>query len=171
MPTSSLRAASGRKVCASLMFVLLCASGFAAAGDGTRAASSQQSGPALRNQDSRMKIQMTLDGVVIATATLDNNDSARDFAAMFPLHLTLKDYAATEKIADLPRALTTKGAPEAYTPSAGDISYFAPWGNLAIFYKDGHLSSGLVRLGRLDTGIDAVRRNGPTAVKLERVGP
>ncbi|MFA7944756.1 cyclophilin-like fold protein [Pseudomonas brenneri] len=118
-----------------------------------------------------MKIQMTLDGVVIATATLDNNDSARDFAAMFPLHLTLKDYAATEKIADLPRALTTKGAPEAYTPSAGDISYFAPWGNLAIFYKDGHLSSGLVRLGRLDTGIDAVRRNGPTAVKLERVGP
>ena len=171
MPTSSLRAASRRKVCASLMFALLCASGFAAAGDDTRAASSLPSGPALRKQDTRMKIQMTVDGTVIATATLDNNDSARDFAAMLPLNLTLKDYAATEKIADLPRKLSIKGASESYKPAAGDISYFAPWGNLAIFYKDGHLSSGLVRLGRLDSGLDAMRRNGPTAVRLERVRP
>lgn len=118
-----------------------------------------------------MKIQMTVNGAVIAMGTLDDNDSARDFAALLPLSLSLKDYAATEKIADLPMALSVKGAPPAYTPSAGDISYYAPWGNLAIFFKDGHLSSGLVRLGRLDSGLDIMRRAGPVSVRLEQVIP
>ena len=52
-----------------------------------------------------MKILMTLKGTVIASATLDDNESARHFAALLPLDLVLKDYAATEKIADLPGAL------------------------------------------------------------------
>lgn len=115
-----------------------------------------------------MKIQMTVDGAVIARATLDNNDSARDFAALLPLDISLKDYAATEKIADLPRKLSVKGAPDAYTPSAGDISYYAPWGNLAMFYRDGDFSSGLVRLARLDSGINAVQHLGSATVRIER---
>lgn len=118
-----------------------------------------------------MKIQMTENGTVIATATLDNNDSARDFAALLPLNLKLKDYASTEKIADLPRALSIQGAPGAYKPLAGDISFFAPWGNLAIFYRDGHLSSGLVRLGRVDSGLDALQRTGSGALRIELVNP
>ena len=154
MLTSSLRAEERRGVFAPLFLILLSASGFAAAVD-----------------DSRMKIQMTLNGAVIATATLDDNDSAKDFAALLPLDLPLKDYAATEKIADLPHKLSTKGAPEAYTPAAGDISFYAPWGNLAIFYKDGHLSAGLVRLGRLNSGLDVVRRLGPVTVRVERTRP
>jgi hypothetical protein len=118
-----------------------------------------------------MKIQLTVNGAVIATATLDDNESANDFAAMLPMKLALEDYASAEKIADLPRKLSTKGASAAYTPSAGDISFYAPWGNLAIFYEDGHLSSGLVRLGRLDSGVDAMRRPGPMSVQVERAVP
>jgi hypothetical protein len=116
-----------------------------------------------------MKIQMTVAGAVIATATLDDNASAKDFALLLPLDLSLKDYAATEKIAGLPRKLSINGAPDAYTPSAGDVSYYAPWGNLAIFYEDGHLSSGLVRLARLDFGIDAIRQTGSANVMLGRI--
>ena len=115
-----------------------------------------------------MKIQLTVNGAVIASATLDDNDSARDFAAMLPLNLPLKDYASTEKIAGLPRKLSTKGAPAAYTPNAGDVSFYAPWGNLAIFYRNGHHSSGLVRLGRLDSGIDAVGGLGQETVCVRR---
>jgi hypothetical protein len=84
------------------------------------------------------------------TARLDDSAAARDFAALLPLRLTLTDYASTEKIADLPRALSTEGAPAAITPVAGDLAYYAPWGNLAIFYRDGHHSPGLVRLGRIE---------------------
>lgn len=118
-----------------------------------------------------MKIQMSMDGIVIAMATLENHDSARHFAALLPLNLVLKDYAATEKVADLPAALPTKGAPAGYKPSAGDIAYYAPWGNLAIYYKDFDFSDGLIRLGRLDSGLAALRRPGPVAVRVERAAP
>lgn len=156
---------------AAWMLVLASTVGFDAAGQGTRTPASGSSNATPARQASTMKLQMTADGAVVATATLDNNDSARDFAALLPLNLTLKDYAATEKIADLPRALSLKGAPAAYTPLAGDLSFYAPWGNLAIFYKDGHLSSGLVRLGRIDSGLDAIRRTGAIAVRIELVRP
>jgi hypothetical protein len=118
-----------------------------------------------------LAIRITVDGDIVATGILDDNDSARDFAALLPLDLLLKDYASTEKIADLPSRLSMTGAPEAYTPSVGDISFYSPWGNLAIFYKDGQLSSGLVRLGRLDSGIDAVRRIGALAVRVVLAEP
>ena len=84
-----------------------------------------------------MNIQLSADGQVIATATLDSHDSARDLAALLPLRVVFTDYAATEKIADLPRALTVQGTPCACTPLAGDICYYAPWGNLAVFYQNG----------------------------------
>ena len=54
-----------------------------------------------------MKIRITIDGTLI-TATLENNVTARDFASLLPLTLTLKDYASTERISDLPRRLSTE---------------------------------------------------------------
>ncbi|MFQ2153093.1 cyclophilin-like fold protein [Aeromonas sanarellii] len=82
-----------------------------------------------------MNIKITIAGQII-TATLEESDSARDFVAMLPLTLPFEDYAETEKIAYLPRRLTTQGAPKGMDPDVGDISYYAPWGNLAIFYRD-----------------------------------
>ena len=118
-----------------------------------------------------MKILMTSQGTVVASATLDDNESARHFAALLPVELVLEDYAATEKIADLPSALPTSGAPPGYTPSAGDLSYYAPWGNLAIFHRGFAYSSGLIRLGRLETGLDAIREAGSLTVLLTRELP
>jgi hypothetical protein len=114
-----------------------------------------------------MKIRMDVEGTSI-TATLDDNDTARDFASLLPLTLTLRDYAATEKISDLPRKLSTQDAPAGTEASAGDIAYYAPWGNLALFYRDFEYSRGLVRLGTLDAGIEVLRRPGPLEVTIER---
>lgn len=86
------------------------------------------------------------------TARLEDNATARDFAALLLLELTLKDYASTEKVGDLPRKLSTEGAPAGVDPEVGDIAYYAPWGNLAIFYRDFDYSQGLVRLGRIESG-------------------
>ena len=113
-----------------------------------------------------MKIRMKFDGTPL-TATLDDTDTARDFAALLPLTLTLTDYASTEKVSDLPRKLSTKGAPPGTAASAGDISYYAPWGNLALFHRDFEYSSGLVKLGALHGGIEVLRRRGPLAVTIE----
>lgn len=84
----------------------------------------------------------------VVIATLADNDTARDFLSLLPLTLTLTDYGKTEKISDLPRKLTTKGSPSGSDASVSDIAYYAPWGNLAIFLKDGHNSPGFVVLGK-----------------------
>ncbi len=100
-----------------------------------------------------MKINIRLEDRVIP-ATLNDSKAAQDFASLLPLALTLRDYASTEKISDLPRRLSTDGAAPGFDPSAGDIAYYAPWGNLAIYYRDFEYSTGLVSLGILESGAD-----------------
>jgi hypothetical protein len=56
--------------------------------------------------------------------------------------VTLEDYAATEKITYLSRKLSTANSPAGSQPSSGDIAYYAPWGNLAFFYKDFAIPAG-----------------------------
>lgn len=101
------------------------------------------------------------------TATLEDTPAGRDFAALLPLELSLSDYNATEKVADLPRKLDTTGAPSSYAPKAGDITYYAPWGNLALFYRGFRYSEGLVRLGRFDAGIEALEVRGSLKVTID----
>ena len=105
------------------------------------------------------------------TATLDDTEPARDFASLLPLTLTLEDYASTEKIATLPRKLATRGAPPGSDPDVGDIAYYAPWGNLAIYYRDFGYSAGLVKLGRIDGGVEALRRARALRVTITRAEP
>lgn len=115
-----------------------------------------------------MNIRMTMTGQII-TASLEESDSARDFFAMLPLTLPLEDYAETEKIAYLPRKLTTQTAPEGIDPQVGDIAYYAPWGNLAIYYRDFGYSSGLIRLGRITSGLDALTAQPSGTLTIEAV--
>lgn len=115
-----------------------------------------------------MRIRINVEGTPI-TATLLDNATARDLFSLLPLTLTLTDYAATEKISDLPRRLSTAGAPRGVDPSIGDIAYYAPWGNLALFYRDFGYSNGLVKLGTIDSGIEALSRPGPLSVTIERI--
>jgi hypothetical protein len=115
---------------------------------------------------SDMKIRIQLEGRSL-TATLEKSEAARDFLSLLPLTLMLTDYNSTEKVADLPRKLSTPGAPAGVDPDVGDIAYYAPWGNLAIFYRDFGYSSGLVKLGRLDSGVEFLRGRGPLGVTIE----
>ena len=114
------------------------------------------------------QIQFIIGGQAL-TATLDDTLAGRDFASVLPLELTLTDFASTEKVSALPRRLTTEGAPSSYAASAGDITYYAPWGNLAIFYRDFRSASGLVRLGAFDSSLAALLGDGPRRVRVEVV--
>ncbi|KQP62807.1 hypothetical protein ASF52_21235 [Methylobacterium sp. Leaf112] len=111
-------------------------------------------------------IRIRLAGETV-TATLESGEAARAFRALLPLTLNLTDYSATEKIGDLPGKLSIQGEPAGIDPEPGDITYYAPWGNLAIFYKDFGYSRGLVRLGRLSRIPDALRQPGPITVTIE----
>ncbi|MBS1809524.1 MAG: hypothetical protein JST84_15300 [Acidobacteria bacterium] len=115
-----------------------------------------------------MKIRITI-GEKVVTAALTDSEAARDFVSLLPLTLVLEDYAGTEKISDLPKRLSTQGAPAGSDPSVGDIAYYAPWGNLAIFYRDFGYSSGLVILGKIDGEMEAFGAPGSVKAIIEMV--
>jgi hypothetical protein len=122
----------------------------------------------LAAETNSMQIRIKTDGTEL-TATLIDNSTSRDFVSLLPLNLTLQDYGETEKISYLARKLSTEGAPPGSDPSVGDISYFAPWGNLAIFRKNFRYSVGLITLGKIDSGVDVLNVPGPMRVSIELI--
>ncbi|HSH71689.1 MAG TPA: cyclophilin-like fold protein [Methylophilaceae bacterium] len=117
-----------------------------------------------------MKINIAVGDKTIQ-ATLLNNPTAQDFISKLPLTLKLEDYNSTEKISDLPKKLTKKDAPGSMNPSRGDIAYYAPWGNLAIFYRDFSVSPGLIKLGVIDSGLETLEVAGAINVTISVAKP
>ncbi len=116
----------------------------------------------------QMEIRLLVGGEVLS-ARLEDNPTSRDFARLLPLTLMMKDYNGTEKIGNPPRTLATEGAPDGFDPSVGDITLYAPWGNLAIFYRDFSWSRGLICLGRITSGLEKLAaRHGDFEVTFVR---
>ncbi len=101
------------------------------------------------------------------TATLEDNAAARELFAMLPLDLTIDDYSTNEKIAYLPRKLSDDGSARFESEAIGDLCYYAPWGNLAMFHGPYRWSRGLVRLGRLDQGAKPLLVRGEFPLRIE----
>lgn len=102
---------------------------------------------------------------------LELSPTAQDLLSLLPLTLTWEDFASTEKIAYLPRQLATTDAPPGVQPKAGDLAYYAPWGNLALFHQDFRYSAGLIRLGRIRGGLTLVARSGAFNGRLRLATP
>ena len=118
--------------------------------------------------EAELKIRIVI-GNTVLTATMYESPATIDFLSMLPLTLKLEDYAKTEKISYLPRKLSVTDAPSGSDPSPGDIAYYSPWGNLAIFYRDFGYSSGLIILGKLDSGTELLSKNlGSIEVRIEK---
>jgi hypothetical protein len=115
-----------------------------------------------------MKIRITVEDTELS-ATLIDSKTTQDFISLLPLTLTLEDYGSTEKISYLSKKLSTVDAPAGINPSVGDITYYAPWGNLAIFINDFGYSSGLVLLGKFDGDVTALSVSGPISVTIELI--
>jgi hypothetical protein len=115
-----------------------------------------------------MRIQIAFSDHIF-TASLYDNPSARDFASMLPLDLTIDNYANNEKIAYLPRKLTEEGSGPFANEAPGDLCYYAPWGNLAFFYASYRYSRGLIRLGRLDSGFEPLLTPGEFSLRITRL--
>jgi hypothetical protein len=146
----------------------------ASAPDATTSAPSSNPTPASGEQDAgasdSMQIQISF-GDTFASRLLDN-PTARDLAAQLPLTLTFRDHNNVEKTAPLPRPLNIDGAPTGHDPAAGDIGYWAPDGDFVLYHdNDAPYFEGIVRIGRFNGDIEAIRRLPETArVTIARAG-
>ncbi|MEM7872697.1 cyclophilin-like fold protein [Morganella morganii] len=119
-------------------------------------------------QVSFMKIQIIIDGET-TNATLFDTPTGRDFASMLPLNLTLEEYADIERISQLPRMLSQEHAPDGMIPKSGDITFYVPWGNLAIFIQGRPYAHSLIPVGKIDSGLTFLERRGPLSVHIRAV--
>ncbi len=126
--------------------------------------SAQSQRPRTIAQETVMKVEFSFADFVF-TATLEDNPSARDLAAMMPLDLTVDDYSTNEKIAYLPRKLTEQGRKSFANEAVGDLCYYVPWGNLVFYYGHYRYDSGLIRLGRLDDRFEPLLTRGKFPLK------
>lgn len=116
----------------------------------------------------RIRIRM---GDQTVTATLNKSEAARDFAAMLPVSIQMRDHLRREKTGRIPRPLSerTQGSP---TYEKGDLGYWRPGGNFVIFYRHDGLSipsPGIVLLGRIDAGVEVFDVPGAVDVTVELI--
>jgi hypothetical protein len=115
-----------------------------------------------------MKINIKTGGKVL-TATLADNATARDFASVLPLKVSMTDLFGREKYGDLPKALSENG-PRRNQYEVGDIAYWSPDHQFAIYYRqDGESipSPGIIPIARIDAGTEAFNVSGSVKVTIE----
>lgn len=151
-----------------LAFALLSGAGCGRAQSEDTVAGEASSTVSRAERASSMTMVEIVSGTRIWTVRIEDGPASREFLTQLPLKLTLSDFGGNEKIADLPRPLTPDGAPDAITPRAGDVAFYAPWGNLAIFYGDGNHSPGLIRLGRIEGDWTGLAGAAPLTVTMRR---
>lgn len=101
------------------------------------------------------KIKLSADGKEIVIK-LNESDAAKDLISMLPCEFDFSDFNGTEKIAYPSRTLDTDETTAGISPSAGDLTLYKPWSNLALFYNDYSYSSDLILLGKTESGTENI---------------
>lgn len=113
------------------------------------------------------RIKMTFDNYEVIVMIFEGK-SSEDFLKQLPLTLNFEDFAGEEKIAYLNRKLIA--ANENLKSEKSDFCYYAPWGNLAVFYKGYGNAPGLIKLGYIEEGKEYLRQiKKTTIVKIEKL--
>jgi hypothetical protein len=97
---------------------------------------------------------------------LNNSQAAKDLYAQLPLSIKVEDYSDNEKIFYPPKKLNTTDAPQA-DARAGTLAYYAPWGDVVMFYGSFGSAAGLYELGHAVSGSEHI--NGMTgSIRIEK---
>jgi hypothetical protein len=133
--------------------------------------SSSASGAVLAsNETGSVQITMTV-GHQVATATLDDTPAGHQLAAMLPLTMNLRDPFGQAKSGPLPHRIDGAATAADFHPLTGEIYYWPDGGDLAVFYDalgQAVPPPGLVHVGGVDSGLDAVASRGDVTVTIER---
>lgn len=102
-----------------------------------------------------MRIQVGADGKT-TVFELNGSSAAEELYAQLPLDIPVEDFGGKEKIFYPPRKLDTRDTPPA-DAVAGTLAYYAPWGDVVLFYADFGAASGLYELGTVLSGAEHIR--------------
>lgn len=86
---------------------------------------------------------------------LNDGTAADSLYEQLPLTIEVEDYGTNEKIFYPPEELDTADSPLAQA-GAGTLAYYAPWGDVVMFYGDYNENPSLYELGQVISGGEAV---------------
>jgi hypothetical protein len=115
-----------------------------------------------------MQLKITI-GETTLIASLIKGKTTDEFIKLLPLHLTMYDLFGREKYGALPQAISTAGQ-RSFNYEVGDIGYWSPSHDLAIYYKDDGESiptPGIIILGKMKSDLSAFNISGTINVKIE----
>lgn len=104
----------------------------------------------IEEADAKMKRTMTVetaDGQRI-TFLLNDSPAADSLYAQLPASFPVENYSSNEKIFYPARRLDTEGSVKAVSGAAGTLAYYAPWGNVVMFYGPFRPNGELYELGQ-----------------------
>jgi len=102
-----------------------------------------------------MKINVKANGNT-TVFELNNSPAAKELYAQLPLSITVEDYSNNEKIFYPPEKLNTSDTPKA-DARAGTLAYYAPWGDVVMFYGRFGSAAGLYELGHAISGSEYIQ--------------
>lgn len=105
-------------------------------------------------EDTQVRIHITANGNTVVYE-LNGSQAAKDLYAQLPLTLEVENFSTNEKICYPPEKLDPSDAPMAEN-GKGTLAYYAPWGDVVMFYGDFDKNSGLYELGRAVSGADQI---------------
>ncbi len=87
---------------------------------------------------------------------LNDSQAAKALYDQLPLTLKVEDYSNNEKIFYPPQKLKTADTPLAKTGQPGTLAYYAPWGDVVLFFGKFGSASGLYELGHIVAGKEKI---------------
>lgn len=87
---------------------------------------------------------------------LNESDAAKELYTQLPLTIEVENFSSNEKIFYPKNELSIEGTPLANSGGAGILAYYAPWGDVVMFYDSFHSASGLYELGNAIEGVDQI---------------
>lgn len=98
---------------------------------------------------------------------LNDSTAAKELYAQLPLEEKVEDYGGKEKIFYPQKKLNTENTPLADSVT-GSLAYYAPWGDVVMFYEDFGKAPDLFELGHAVSGIEHIRTlSGTISIEAE----
>ncbi|MEK0315696.1 cyclophilin-like fold protein [Cohnella sp. 56] len=132
----------------------------------TKPSSSAEPTPT-EDQTSGKRIQI-IAGEHVVTFQLNDSTAAQNLYAQLPLSLKIENYSSNEKIFYPPQPLDISDAPQA-GGGFGVLAYYAPWGDVILFYDDFSPNGSLYELGQAVSGSEHIQSIEEGTITIESV--
>lgn len=111
--------------------------------------------PIASEEDDTMQIAVVENGKRVVFA-LNDSHAAKELYEQLPLNITVEDYAGLEKIFYPSKKLNTSNTPLVKAARTGTLAYYAPWGDVVMFYGRFGSAAGLYELGHAIAGKESL---------------